>query len=387
MRSLDGRDLGGPDDGDAVLLARVERLLNSVDGVVVRKREQLDPGVGGVAHDLGGGVDAIGVDRVRLEIEPQGRHRRARISALRLTAGLRRGALALAAAAGALAVVPGAGAAERIAIDRTTGFDGGPIVTNVFTLRQDGSGLRQVTHVPNPHVAELPDWSPDQRRIVYTSDRNGPTRLWTIGADGKHPNELTHGDRLDTDPAWSPNGRAIAFARAAGAGFDLYTVRADGSGLRQLTRGGADDSAPSWSPDGKRIVFRRTKPGGNPQAWTMRADGTHLRKLTHLEHGINEPAWSPDGKQVAFSSPIGFGIEIFVVPAKGGPARQVTADGNGTTNAEPTWSPDSKRIVFRSSHSPPSGAHIDSVTPAGKSRRVVIGDPTGMTVYAAPSWG
>jgi Tol biopolymer transport system component len=303
-----------------------------------------------------------------------------------------RRALGLTAAAAALALVPAATAAPRIAIERTTGFDSGAIQTNVFTLRPDGNGLFQVTHEPSPRAAELPDWAPNRKRIVYMSNRGGPTRLWTIGADGKHLRRLTDGDRFDTDPSWSPSGKQIAFARPTrpdsdtGSVFDVFTVHPDGTGLRRLTKGSSDAQAPSWSPDGKRLVFRRTKPGGHPQAWTMRPDGTHLRKVTHLEHGINEPAWSPNGKLIAFSSPIGFGIEIFVVPAKGGSVRQVTSDGNGTTNAEPTWSPDSKRIVFKSSHSPPSGAHIDSITPKGKGRRVVIGDPSGQTVYAAPSW-
>jgi TolB protein len=297
------------------------------------------------------------------------------------------------AAAVALALVPGATAATRIAIDRTTGFGGDEIETNVFTVKPNGNGLFQVTHVRSPHVAELPDWSPDRKRIVFTSDRSGPTRLWTIRATGKGITELTKGDRLDTDPAWSPSGKRIAFARPTrpdsdtGSVFDVFTIRPDGSGLHRLTKGSSDAQAPSWSPDSKRIVFRRTKPGGHPQAWTMRADGKHLHKLTHVDNGVYEPAWSPNGKLIAFSSPMGFGIEIFVVPAKGGTVKQVTRDGNGTVNAEPTWSPDSKRIVFRSSHSPPSGAHIDSIKPSGKGRTMVIGDPSGQTVYAAPSWG
>ncbi|MEA2349657.1 MAG: TolB protein [Thermoleophilaceae bacterium] len=297
------------------------------------------------------------------------------------------------AAAVVLASAPGATAAQRIAIERTTGFDGGAIRTNVFTLRPDGSGLLRVTHEPSPRVAELPDWSPDRKRIVFASDRGGSLRLWTIRSNGNGIRQLTEGGHHDTDPAWSPNGKRIAFARATrpdsdtGSVYDVFTIKPDGSGLRRLTHGSSDAQGPSWSPDGRRIVFRRTKPAAHPQAWTMRADGTHLRKLTHVEHGVNDPAWSPNGKQIAFSSPKGFGIELFVVPASGGPVRQVTHDANGTVNVEPTWSPDSKRIVFSASHSPPSGARIDRIKPNGTGRSTVIDDPSGQTVYAAPSWG
>jgi Tol biopolymer transport system component len=329
-----------------------------------------------------------------LEIEALGRHRRARISWPAVPARSLRRALGPLAAAVGLLLTSAAAAAPRIAIDRTTGFErGGTIETNVFTLEPNGRGLFQVTHERSPHVAELPDWSPDHGRIVFASDRGGATHLWTIGANGKHLQHLTKSDHVDSDPAWSPKGKRIAFARARKAGasggsaFDVFTVKPDGSGLRRLAKGGFDARSPSWAPDGKQLVFSRTKAGGHPQAWTIRADGTHRHQITHVDNGVEDPAWSPNGKLIAFSSPKGFGIELFVVPARGGPVKQVTTDANGTVNAEPTWSPDSKRIVFRSSHSPPSGARIDSITPSGKGRRTVIGDPSGLTVYAAPSWG
>ncbi len=66
---VDGGDLDGGDDAHAVALAGGDRLGDAADGVVVGQRQQLDAGVGGALHDLGGGQGAVGVGGVRLQVE------------------------------------------------------------------------------------------------------------------------------------------------------------------------------------------------------------------------------------------------------------------------------------------------------------------------------
>jgi TolB protein len=293
----------------------------------------------------------------------------------------------------ALCAAPAAASAAkpRIAFQRSA-TTGAATRTNLFTMRQDGTGVFQVTHNRAPVLNTGPDWRPDHKRIVFQSQRQETVNLWTVKSNGNRLRRLTHGDRLDADPSWSPDGKRIAFARAtrpAGddqSPFDLFTIHPDGGGLRTLTHGAPDAQSPDWSPDGGSIAFQRSSGGDPPQVWRMRSDGTHLKRLTDVANGAHAPAWSPDGRLVAFSGPKGLAFEIFVVPASGGPVKQVTHDAGGTFNNDPAWSPDSKRIVFSTSHSPPGGSNIAQIKPNGHGRRVVKGDRTGQRVYRAPAW-
>ena len=62
-------------------------------------------------------------------------------------------------------------------------------------------------------------------------------------------------------PVWSPDGRRIAFTSRPDDNSEIYVVNADGSGQRRLTRNAAGDFGPTWSPDGRKIAFERLSVG------------------------------------------------------------------------------------------------------------------------------
>jgi hypothetical protein len=74
--AVDRGDLSGGRDAHAVQGARGERLVHPVHGVVIRQGQQLDPGLGGVRHHVGHLQLAVGVQRMRLQIEGRRAHRR-----------------------------------------------------------------------------------------------------------------------------------------------------------------------------------------------------------------------------------------------------------------------------------------------------------------------
>ena len=65
---------------------------------------------------------------------------------------------------------------------------------------------------------------------------------------------LTFNDAFDASPVWSPDGRRIAFTSDRDGRSEVYVMNADGSGVTRLTHNDAVDSSPAWSPDGRRIA-------------------------------------------------------------------------------------------------------------------------------------
>ncbi len=92
--------------------------------------------------------------------------------------------------------------------------------------------------------------------------------------------------RLDREPVPQAKGRS---AVPAGAGD-----------VRPFTHGKSSEVSPRWSPDGSRIAFISAR-SGKSELWMMPADGGEARQLTSLEGIVNDLAWHPSGRSLAIS--------------------------------------------------------------------------------------
>jgi Tol biopolymer transport system component len=125
-------------------------------------------------------------------------------------------------------------------------FEGG-----LFAVRY--GRLNQLTE--NPADVE-PDFSADGRSLVFA--RNGD--IYTMRPDGSGQRQLTSGPEVDSAPKIAPNGRYLVFERRAalpGADRDLYTVRIGGGQPHALVQSGFDDREATFSPDGRLIAYVR----------------------------------------------------------------------------------------------------------------------------------
>ena len=148
--------------------------------------------------------------------------------------------------------------------------------------------------------------------IVFSSNRSGPWRIWTVRPDGSELRELTRGgaDEQDVDPAFRPDGKAILFSSTRGGSVGVWKTSRDGSATERICDGDQAD----WSPDGKSIVFRR-----NECVLTRELATGREKRLTPEDWPhCSGPAWSPDGKTIAFACRWDAGNAIFHVPAQGG---------------------------------------------------------------------
>ena len=183
-------------------------------------------------------------------------------------------------------------------------------------------------------------------QIAFTSQRDGNLEIYVMDADGRHVRNLTNHFSWDAYPVWSPDGRRIVFAsRRNGVLADLYVMDADGKNVRQLTDFPGDATEPAWSPDGQKIAFSSSHPDiGAIDIYVMNADGTDIRNLTNHPASDWAPDWSPDSRKIAFTSSRVENTGIFVIDADGKNLRQLGV----RVGHEPSWSPDGQRIAFRS---------------------------------------
>jgi Tol biopolymer transport system component len=220
----------------------------------------------------------------------------------------------------------------------------------IWTMADDGTDPRQLTHDVPGRRGDAPAWSPDGKKIAFVSNRDGGEyQLWTMNADGSNQKRLTPGDEINEYPSWSPDGTQIAFMRLEHTTHKtarIALINANGGPISELTApdGGADFS-PSWSPDGSKIAFSSNR-SGHGQIYVV---DVHTRAVTALtsEAGIaadTNPAWSYDGKRIAFVHQDGRAFSIQVVSPAGFDAVPLYSELTGATFL--TWSPDSAKVAF-----------------------------------------
>ena len=94
-------------------------------------------------------------------------------------------------------------------------------------VRRDGTGVQELTSgMPN---VGFPSWSADGRQIVYRSWGSSSMGLRILDVKDHSTRVLTNGP--DNLPYWSPDGTRIVFTRGQDRNFDIYTIKPDGTDL------------------------------------------------------------------------------------------------------------------------------------------------------------
>jgi Tol biopolymer transport system component len=194
---------------------------------------------------------------------------------------------------------------------------------DIFMARDDGSDLRQLTKT-NGYDAEA-TISPDGKKIVFTSLRDGDLEIYTMNIDGTDVRRLTHTPGYDGGAFFSPEGSQIIYRAyhpkspdeladyqsllkenlIRPSKLEIFVMNADGSKQRQITNNGAANFAPFFHPGGKKIIFCSNVEDPkhrNFDLYLIDIDGSNQERVTYCEDFDGFPMFSPDGKKLVFCS-------------------------------------------------------------------------------------
>jgi dipeptidyl aminopeptidase/acylaminoacyl peptidase len=194
--------------------------------------------------------------------------------------------------------------------------------------------------------ASDPRVSPDGKTVVYVRKSNDimkdreRSNLWQVSVDGTNHRPLYSGLNNIRSPRWSPNGEKLAFISNETGSQQIHVRWIDNGETALISQLQASPSNLSWSPDGKWFAFTmnvkapsetiaepREKPEG--ASWAKGPITVTTTQYQYDGQGIVAPAYR----------------HVFIVPADGGTARQLTR-GNFNHYGSLAWSSDSKHIFF-----------------------------------------
>lgn len=281
---------------------------------------------------------------------------------------------------------------------------------DVYVMNSDGTDIRNLTGKITTDT--MPCWSPDGKMIAFCSIGAGfyerrAWSLWIMDAEGHYFLNITpiKDSRIafyPSWPSWSPDGRKILFTSWEEGTYDISVMDIDYEKIKEIVLDPkpANYSREAWSVTGDRKVV-------HPAYQTLEDAETNplvigIRKLTINPTGWDSGAyWSPDGTKIAYVSSrkdINTQVsDIYVMNADGSNAtnltRSIVTEDRGAFNDWPTWSPDGKKIAFVSDR---EGQPLNFGTSYKYAWQIYVMDADGNNItriinnnYAdgSPNWG
>jgi Tol biopolymer transport system component len=193
------------------------------------------------------------------------------------------------------------------------------LLGDLYTMPIAGGTATRITS--GPAFDSQPRYSPDGKKIVFLSDRNGAENIWICDADGTHPKALTKGsNQLYASPVWTPEGNYIVAARASGvlgSVYELWLYHKDGgsgTGMVKLPppRPGVppmNTLSPAFGPDPRYVWVSRHRGGFGYNLqyplWQVAMYDRQTGRLfpqTDLYGSAMRPLPSPDGKWLVYGT-------------------------------------------------------------------------------------
>jgi Tol biopolymer transport system component/serine/threonine protein kinase len=204
--------------------------------------------------------------------------------------------------------------------------------TNIWQIRLtalNGRSSAPAKFISSNRTQEVPQYSPDGKKIAFASDRSGGSQIWACDSDASNPVQLTFMDASNNGtPRWSPDGRTIVFDSTASGNIGIYTISADGGAARPLVADSHLNAAASFSRDGNWVYFVSDR-SGEYEVWKVLSGGGQPVQVTF--QGGWMPMESTDGKLLYYvktnlpTDPSGAPATLWAMPVRGGKEHLVTS--------------------------------------------------------------
>lgn len=196
-----------------------------------------------------------------------------------------------------------------------------------------------------------PAYSPDGRRVLFTSNRSGNVDLFSYDFERRQLRQLTDHPGSDWDGAYSPDGESIVWSSDRGGFLTVWMADADGSNPRQVSQEAGTGENPTMTPDGEWIVYASGSAAA-PGIYKVRPDGTDLTML--LAGNLTNPEVSPDGRYALFltTDPASLSNEIGVLDVASGQRLEFRArvpympESPNVAFGRARWLPGEQTIAF-----------------------------------------
>jgi len=273
----------------------------------------------------------------------------------------------------------------------------------IFSMKSDGTNLKLVSTGKGRTTCSY--FTPDGKRIIYASTHLGSPdcppaadrsagSVWALypdfdifsaRPDGSDMKRLTTTRGYDAEGTVSPDGKKIIFTSTRDGDIELYEMNIDGSNQRRLTHEVGYDGGAFYSQDNQWIVWRANRPKtaadlrtyqellaknlvmpSKMEIMIMKADGTQFKQLTSNGAANFAPYFLPNGKQIIFSSDMNNkskGIpdfDLYLINRDGSGLQQITFDEG--FDAFPMFSNDGKKLVWAASRNGAKEGDIDIFT-------------------------
>jgi TolB protein len=245
----------------------------------------------------------------------------------------------------------------------------------IYTSDYDGHNVKQITR--DRSICLLPRWSPDGRRMAFTSYKDGGPMLYVKDMGSGIVKRISGRSGLNTGGTWSPDGSRLAATLSTKGNPDIFLIDLNGRIEKRLVDHWGIDVSPCYSPAGDKLAFVSNR-SGSPQIYCLDLLTRSTKRLTFQGNYNTSPSWSSLDRIAFVSMENGF-FDIYTMNMDGGGLERLT-EGEGN-NEDPCWSPDGRYIIFSSNRD--GRYHLYLMNANGQNQRRITflgGDQT------APSW-
>lgn len=201
-------------------------------------------------------------------------------------------------------------------------------------------------------IQDDPSFSPDGGQITFAwrppeSDNDD---IYVLRIGSLEATRLTSDPALDKSPAWSPDGRQIAFIRRKGSSGEILLISPAGGPEQKVVE--TAGTSVTWSADSQTLAFIDRAAGDDRHSiFLVPAAGGPKRQVTfpvaEKTYGDSSPAISPDGRMLAFVRQLTYDVaDIFVQPLDAAKPRRLTFDKRQIRGL--AWMPDGQELIFSS---------------------------------------